>query len=154
MSSATPTPPSAPASGTRGPAESGWASGSHLFAGVLLLVSGLMAALQGIAAIVEDHMWNDIGDYVYRFNLSTWGWIHLVLGIIVAVTGWGVLKGASWARAVGIVLASLSLVAQFLFLPYEPFWALVVIAVDALVIWALCSHDATPGKSHNSAFTG
>ncbi|MGW0565040.1 DUF7144 family membrane protein [Streptomyces sp. NPDC003016] len=146
MSQTAPTPPTSTSSRTPGPSGSpgfpdeGRASGSYLFAGVLLLVSGVMAALQGIAAIIEDGMWNDIGGYVYRFNLSTWGWIHLVLGIIVAVTGWGVLKGASWARATGIVLASLSLLAQFLFLPYEPFWALVMIAVDALVIWALCAY--------------
>ncbi|XXC85036.1 hypothetical protein ACLLJJ_04135 [Streptomyces sp. A5-4] len=105
-----------------------------------------MAILQGAAAIVQDGSWNEIGDYVYRFNLSTWGWIHLALGLVVAVTGYGVLKGASWARATGVLLASLSLITQFLFLPYEPFWALVMIATDAAVIWALCSYQ--PAVAH------
>ncbi|HET6859125.1 MAG TPA: hypothetical protein VFH94_18820 [Streptomyces sp.] len=142
MSHAAPgdTPRTAPTD-TASSTDGGWASGSYLFAGVLLLVSGVMAVLQGIAAIVQDGMWHEIGDYVYRFNLSTWGWIHLVLGLVVAATGYGVLKGASWARATGVLLASLSLITQFLFLPYEPFWALVMIATDAVVIWALCTYQ-------------
>ncbi|MGX1131950.1 hypothetical protein RKD49_004140 [Streptomyces glaucescens] len=116
------------------------ASGGTVFAGVLLLVNGILAVLQGIAAIVEDDVYARLGHYLYEVSLSGWGWVLLVLGVIAAFTGAGVLRGAEWARAVGIVLASLGLITQFMFLPYAPFWALIMIAVDFFVIWALAMH--------------
>ncbi|MER6344956.1 DUF7144 family membrane protein [Streptomyces sp. NPDC001595] len=119
------------------PAEDGWASGGTVFAGVLLLVHGILAILQGIAAIAEDDVYARLGDYVYEVSLTGWGWILLVLGVVCAVTGAGILKGAAWARATGIVLASLSLIAQFLFLPYAPLWSLIMVGIDFFVIWAL-----------------
>ncbi|MFD5557441.1 hypothetical protein ACFWIA_26815 [Streptomyces sp. NPDC127068] len=118
---------------------SGWVAGGVLFAGVLLLCNGVLAILQGISAIAEDDVYERVGSYVYDINLTGWGWVLLVLGVIAAVTGWGLLSNANWARLVGIVLASLSLVAQFLFLPYYPIWAVVVIAIDVFIIWALLS---------------
>ncbi len=115
----------------------GWMTGGVVFAGVLMLCNGVMAVLQGIAAIAEDDWYAGVGDYAYRIDLTGWGWIHLVIGVCVALTGAGVLRGASWARYVGILFASLSLVAQFLFLPYAPVWSVVMIAIDLFVIWAL-----------------
>lgn len=120
---------------------SGWVTGGVVFAGVLMLCSGVLAVFQGIAGIAEDDWYARVGDYVYRVHLTGWGWIHLVLGVLVAATGAGVLKGASWARITGILLASLSLVSQFLFLPYAPVWSVIVIALDVFVIWALAAHE-------------
>jgi hypothetical protein len=102
-------------------------------------VEGIFGILSGIAAIAKDDVYARVGDYVYEFNLTTWGWIHLILGILVAVTGWGVLKGADWARAVGVGLATLVVIAQFMWLPYQPVWAIVSIAIAVFVIWALCT---------------
>ncbi|MFE2039730.1 hypothetical protein ACFXAZ_02180 [Streptomyces sp. NPDC059477] len=119
----------------------GWVTGGVTFAGVLLLCSGILAVLQGIAAIAKNNVYSNVGTYTYEINLTGWGWIHVVLGALVAVTGWGVLSGASWARITGIVLASLSLIAQFLFLPYAPVWAVVLMAIDVFVIWALASRQ-------------
>ncbi|MFE4669813.1 hypothetical protein ACFRI7_33020 [Streptomyces sp. NPDC056716] len=119
----------------------GWVTGGVTFAGVLLLCSGILAVLQGIAAIAKNDVYSSVGTYTYEINLTGWGWIHLVLGVLVAITGWGVLSGASWARITGIVLASLSLITQFLFLPYAPFWAVVLMAIDVFVIWALASRQ-------------
>jgi hypothetical protein len=68
------------------------------------------------------------------------GWIHMILGVIVALAGFGLLAGRTWARAVGITLAVLSAIANFMFIPYHPFWALLVIALDVFVIWALAAH--------------
>ncbi|MGW2227290.1 DUF7144 family membrane protein [Streptomyces formicae] len=116
-----------------------WASGGTMFAGVLMMVNGILGVLEGIAGIAKDDVYERIGDYVYKFNLTTWGWIHLVLGILVAAVGWGILKGASWARASGVALAALAIVAQFLWLPYTPVWALISIAIGVFVIWALCN---------------
>ncbi|MFD4630709.1 hypothetical protein ACFVYR_24740 [Streptomyces sp. NPDC058284] len=123
--------------GTR--AQSPWAAGGTMFAGVLMLVNGILGIFEGIAGIAKDDVYERIGDYVYKFNLTTWGWIHLVLGILVAVVGWGILKGASWAKGSGVALAALAIVAQFLWLPYTPVWALISIALGVFVIWALCN---------------
>ncbi|AZM57775.1 hypothetical protein DMA15_19250 [Streptomyces sp. WAC 01529] len=116
-----------------------WTTGGTLFAGVLMLVNGLLGIFAGIAGIAKDDVYARIGDYVYKFSLTTWGWIHLVLGIVIAVTGWGILKGASWAKATGVALAALGIVAQFLWLPYTPVWAFISIAIGVFVIWALCT---------------
>ncbi|MER7517096.1 hypothetical protein [Streptomyces sp. NPDC126499] len=119
-----------------------WAAGGTLFAGVLMLVTGAMDILQGIAGIAEDDIYARVGDYVYEFNLTTWGWIHLCLGVVVAIAGYGILTGAEWGRVAGIALASLNVVAQFLFLPYQPWWALFSMAVSVFVIWALAVDDS------------
>lgn len=123
---------------------SAWAAGGVMFAGVLLLVDGVLGVLKGIAAIAEDDVYSRIGDYVFEFNLTAWGWIHLVLGVILAVTGWGILMGAAWARALGVALASLGIIADFIWLPYQPIWALVSIGIAVFVIWALCTDRTKP----------
>jgi cytochrome b subunit of formate dehydrogenase len=102
-----------------------------------LLVNGVLNVLQGIAAIAQDEVYARVDNYIYRINLTGWGWILVVLGVVLAVTGAGILKGAEWARLTGIVLASLSIIAQFMFLPYAPLWGLIMIVLDFFVIWAL-----------------
>jgi hypothetical protein len=79
-------------------------------------------------------------NYVFQFDATTWGWIHLILGVVVALAGFAVMAGRVWGRVVGITLAVLSAVANFLFIPYYPFWSLTVIALDIFVIWALAAH--------------
>lgn len=131
--------PSAGAGPTRAvPAPApGWATGGLVFAGVLMLVSGLLAVLQGISAIAEDDVYGRIGDYVFKMNLTGWGWTLLVLGAVVAAVGYGILKGAWWARITGIFVASLGLVLHFLFLPYTPVWSVIMVGIDFFVILAL-----------------
>ncbi|GLF95832.1 DUF7144 family membrane protein [Streptomyces yaizuensis] len=132
------TPPPASPGSHRGPdRNTDWAVGGVIFAGILLLCNGVLAILQGIAAIGEDNVYGRVGDYVYRINLTGWGWIHLIIGICLVITGYGILKSMSWARYAGIFFASISLIAQFLFLPYLPVWALIMIAIDVFIIWAL-----------------
>ncbi len=132
-----------------------WATGGTVFAGVLMLVSGILGILEGIAGIAKDDVYARIGDYVYKFNLTTWGWIHLVLGILVAVAGFGILKGAAWAKACGIALASLSVILHFMWLPYQPIWALIAIAIGVFVIWALCTdHSDRDGRRDAGAGGG
>ncbi|PBC60390.1 hypothetical protein BKI49_28095 [Streptomyces sp. Tue6028] len=138
-----------PAPGARGTGSShrtrdAWAAGGTVFAGVLLCVNGVLHVLQGISAIVEDTVYTRVNGYVYRINLTGWGWILVVLGAIAIVVGWGILKDADWARLTGILLASLSIIFQFMFLPYAPVWSLVVIAIDCFVIWALAVHKPGP----------
>ncbi|GGW29031.1 DUF7144 family membrane protein [Streptomyces xantholiticus] len=122
-----------------GRATRAWAAGGTVLAGVLLLMEGVLGILAGIAAIAEDDVYTQVGDYVFEFNLTAWGWIHLILGVLLAVTGWGILQGAAWARGLGVGLAALSVVFQFMWLPYQPIWAVVCIAIGVFVIWALCT---------------
>ncbi|MEU6877463.1 hypothetical protein [Streptomyces sp. NPDC046712] len=118
-----------------------WASGGTMFAGVLMLVIGVMDILQGIVAIAEDDVYTRVGDYIFKFDLTSWGWIHLCLGIVVAIAGAGILMGTGWGRIAGIALASLNVIAQFLFLPYHPWWALFSMAISIFVIWALATDE-------------
>ncbi|AWK10251.1 hypothetical protein SSP531S_21880 [Streptomyces spongiicola] len=122
--------------------DNGWAAGGTLFAGVLMLVIGVISILEGIAGIVEDEVYLRVGGYVFSWNLTAWGWVHLVLGILVAVTGLGILRGMEWSRYLGVALASLNIIVQFLFLPYQPIWTLFSMAVSVFVIWALVSTES------------
>jgi hypothetical protein len=115
-----------------------WAPGFVLFAGLVMIMNGAFQAFAGFAAILEDEVFVSRPDYVYRLDVTTWGWIHLVLGIVVALAGFGVLGGRLWARVIGIAVAVLSAISNFFFLPYYPLWSMVMIALDVLVIWALC----------------
>ncbi|MFJ2024933.1 hypothetical protein ACIODW_14160 [Streptomyces sp. NPDC087897] len=142
----TPTPgasrPAQPAPG--GGSGSAWASGGTIFAGILLLVDGVLGVLKGITGVASNEVYTRINDYVFKFDVTSWGWIHLVLGVILVLVGVGILKGAAWARTAGVVLASLNIVANFMWLPYTPVWAIVTIAIDVFVIWALCTDRSGP----------
>lgn len=116
-----------------------WAYGIGSFGGVVLVVLGLFQFLQGLSAALKDDVYLATSDYLYSINLSGWGWIHMAIGAAAAVIGICVLYGQTWARATGILVAVLSAVANFAFLPYYPFWSMLVIAIDILVIWALSS---------------
>lgn len=137
---------SAPAPGPARTVDQGemnpWAAGGVMFAGVLLLVDGVLGVIKGITGIATDDVYAHVRNYTFKFDVATWGWIHLVLGVILGCVGWGILKGAVWARATGVVLASISLIVNFIWLPYQPVWAIVSIAIDAFVIWALCAATA------------
>jgi hypothetical protein len=104
------------------------------------VVNGCLHILQGISAIAKDDVYARVNDYIYRINLTGWGWILLTLGVISGLVGWAILMGAGWARITGILLASLNMLFQFMFLPYAPIWAVLVIAIDVFVIWALASY--------------
>ncbi|MDF9813930.1 hypothetical protein [Streptomyces sp. SPB162] len=140
------TPPSTPRggwSGDRPPADhpaNGLAAGGTVFAGIMLSVSGVLAILQGIVAIAKDDVYLSTPGYAFRFNLTSWGWIHLILGVIAVVVGYGVLKGSAWGRVTGIALAALNIVANFMFMPYQPIWAMTLIAIDVFVIWSLANY--------------
>jgi hypothetical protein len=121
-------------------ATSGWAGGLILFAGLMMIMVGIWQALQGLVAIFENEFYVATRNYLFQFDATTWGWIHLILGLLVAFAGWGLLSGRTWARAVAITLAVLSAIANFLFIPYYPFWSLLIIAVNVVVIWAIAAH--------------
>ncbi|MCX4820928.1 hypothetical protein OG883_13615 [Streptomyces sp. NBC_01142] len=135
-----------PGAAAHSSAKSGLGSGWLVFAGVLMIFGGFMTLFAGIAAIANDEVFVATRNYVYQFDLTGWGWIHLILGIVIVLAGFALFTGAAWARVVGVVLAGLGMVANFMWLPYAPLWAIVLIAVDGFVIWALC---AAPSPSES-----
>ena len=116
-----------------------WAFSIGAFAGVVLVTAGLFQAIEGLSAVLTDDVFDSTHDYLFDLSLPGWGWIHLVIGLLMVVIGMCVLYGQTWARAAGIMIAVVSSVANFAFLPHYPLWSLLVIAIDVLVIWALSS---------------
>jgi hypothetical protein len=115
--------------------------GMVVFAGVMLMLLGSFEAMEGVVAIIRDDYYLVTRDgLVLTVDYTTWGWIHLVIGLVAVVTGIGVFLGQMWARVVGIGIAGLSALANLAFLPAYPIWCTIVIAVDVLVIYALAAH--------------
>jgi hypothetical protein len=119
---------------------SGGAVGLIAFAGIMMIMVGVFHAFSGLAAIVEDSFYVTTPNYLLEFDVTTWGWIHLIAGIVVAAAGFGVFAGRTWARVVGITLAFLSAIVSFAFIPYYPVWSVLIIILDVFVIWALAVH--------------
>ncbi|MCY0929115.1 hypothetical protein OTB20_23540 [Streptomyces sp. H27-H1] len=117
-----------------------------MFAGVLMLMEGVLGILKGIVGIADDDVYASVGDYTFKFDATAWGWIHLIVGIVLAIVGAGILKGAAWARGTGVVIVALDVVLNFLWLPYTPLWALISIAIGIFIIWALCT-DTSSNRS-------
>jgi hypothetical protein len=108
-----------------------------LFAGVLLVTLGGFEILQGLSAVLKDDVFVTGLNYTYELNVAAWGWVNMLIGAIGVAAGIGILKDQVWASVVGIVLAVVSALGQFAFMPYYPFWSMLIIAIDILVIWAL-----------------
>ncbi|MBT2267154.1 DUF7144 family membrane protein [Rhodococcus erythropolis] len=117
----------------------GVAKGSALGGAVLLVTVGVLEILQGISAISDDDVTVVGPEYTYQFDLTSWGWIHLVLGVLVTAVGIMLFTGATWARVGAIVFCSLSILANFLWLPHSPWWSIIIIALDVFVIWAVAT---------------
>ena len=114
----------------------GWA----LFASIMLMIAGFFQIIAGIAAIAEDDFFVTTQKWVFEFDVTTWGWIHVVLGILLLCVGAGILTGNVLARTVGVIIAGVSAIGNFAFMPYYPVWAIIVIAIDVAIIWALTAH--------------
>jgi hypothetical protein len=123
---------------------SGWAVGLIVFAATMMMLAGGFQALAGLVAIFENEVYVAAPNYLFEFDLTAWGWVHLLIGVVVVLAGWAVLSGQTWGRVVGIALALFSAAVNFLFIPYYPVWALVIIALDVFVIWALAVHGGNP----------
>jgi hypothetical protein len=110
------------------------------FAAIMMIVLGIFGVLEGLAAIIKSGFYHVPPNYYISINATGWGWIHLIVSIIVILAGFALFQGATWARVVGIIMASVSAFANFLFIPYYPIWSLLIITLDVLVIWALAAH--------------
>ena len=121
----------------QGPEPSGWVIGGISFAAVMLITIGVFQIISGIGAIVGDDVYVIGAEYAFNLYVSGWGWIHLILGVAVALTGLALLGRRPWAGIVTIMLAALSAIANFFFIPYYPFWSLLEIGLAIWVIWAV-----------------
>ncbi|WP_159843590.1 DUF7144 family membrane protein [Nocardia sp. CY41] len=115
----------------------GVAAGTSIGAAIILVTVGLLQLFQGIAAVAEDEVFVVGVEYTYKFDFTTWGWIHIALGALMLAVGLALFTGARWARIATIVIASISILANFLWLPYYPWWSVLIIALDIVVIWAV-----------------
>ena len=118
------------------------AVGFTAFAGVMLIMVGVFQAIAGLGAILEDKVYVVGQEYVFTFDVTTWGWIHFLLGLLLVAAGVGVFYGSVLARSVGVLLAGLSAIVNFAFLFgwNQPFWSMLIIALDVAIIWALTMH--------------
>jgi hypothetical protein len=116
---------------------SSWAIGFTAFAGVIMIMAGGFQSLSGLA---KDEFYVKTPNYVLNFDSTQWGWTHLLLGLLVLFAGFAVLSGQTWGRVVGIILAVLSALVNFAFIPVYPFWSITIIALDVFIIWALAAH--------------
>ena len=122
---------------TDAPSVSGWAVGGLTFAGVMMVLIGSFQAIAGLVAIIDDQFYVVAQNYTFDIDTTAWGWIHLLLGILILLSGFYLFAGRAWAAVVAVVLAVISAVANFFFIPYYPFWSLLMIALAVWVIWSL-----------------
>ena len=119
------------------PEESGWAIGGVVFAASAMLIIGCWQAIEGLAAIINDDFFVLGQNYAFDIDTTAWGWIHLIVGVLVALAGLALFAGQTWAAIVAAILAGISAVTNFFFIPYYPWWSITIIALAIWVIWAL-----------------
>jgi len=126
---------------------SGGAVGLTALAGILMFMLGGWWIIAGLVAIVNDDFYVVTQEWIFEFSTTSWGWTHLILGIVVLFAGIGVFGGMVWARTVGVILAGISGLVAFAWLPYYPVWAILFVTLSVFVIWALTAHgrDITMG---------
>jgi hypothetical protein len=119
---------------------SGWAVGWTVFASAMMVLVGMAHLLAGLAAIIEDEFYVLGVNYAWKLDVTAWGWIHLILGVVVIAAAAFLYKGAVWARTVGVLLTMASVIAAFAWLPWYPIWGITIIGMGIAVIWALTAH--------------
>lgn len=107
------------------------------FAAVLLLLTSLMEILQGLAAINDPEFFAAGADYAFDFDVAAWGWVHVILGVVSVAVAIGIMTRKGWAQVLGMLIAGLAMLTNFAWLPHYPLWAILIIAINAFVIWAL-----------------
>jgi hypothetical protein len=110
------------------------------FAGILLVVRAFFQAFLGIVALASPTFFVVTTDNLAVFNFTAWGWVHLVMAVILLTAGFSLFHGGIWGRVVGVVLTALALIANLVFLPAYPIWCVAAIVIDLLVLYALVVH--------------
>ena len=113
----------------------GWVA----FAGVLLLIGGILSLILGLAAIGNSHFVVSHPRYIFG-SLHVWGWIGIIIGVIALVVGFGVFAKNQLSRWVGVIVLALSALAQLLMMPSYPFWSLSIFTLCILAMYGLIAH--------------
>lgn len=124
------------ASRTRATAWTGWLG----FGGCMMVVIGAFNIISGIAALVNNQVFAKGAVTSVLLDLTQWGWVHVLLGAAVVAVGVGVINGSDWARMPAAILLLVNMFSQMAFLPFYPFWSLVIMALDGVVLWAIVAH--------------
>jgi hypothetical protein len=117
-----------------------WAVGWTGFAAIMMMLGGAWWIMVGIVALANDTFYVVGQEYIFQFDVTTWGWIHIVLGVVIVLASFGLFSGAVWARTIGVIIAVLWALIAFAWLPWYPVWAILLIAISVFVIWALTAH--------------
>ncbi len=120
---------------------SGWV-GWVYFGGLMMILAGMLQSIEGLVALFKDDLYLVGEKNVWILNVTTWGWVHLIAGVIILMGGLAVLSGKMWGRVVGIILGLFAAVANFAFIPVYPIWSIVMVTISVLVIYALVAHGA------------
>jgi hypothetical protein len=125
-----------------------WAISGVVFAATMMIMVGIFQAINGLIAIIEDDItfFNPVTGYTFDYSVTTWGWIHLLLGILVFLAGLALFSGRTWAAVIAILIAMLSAISNFFWIPYYPFWSILIIALDVFVIWSLAKVASAAGQ--------
>jgi hypothetical protein len=127
-----------------------WA-GWTAFGAIMIIISGAVNGIQGLVAVFQDSVYvaGPKGGALI-FDVTQWGWIHLVLGLILIGVGLGLIRGATWARVLGVIVVMINMITQMMLLPEYPFWSVIVIGFDAVVLWAITVHGSETLDSADS----
>jgi hypothetical protein len=122
-------------------------TGWVVFAGVLMIIGGALWAIQGFIAVFQNDVVILGEEGALFLNVTGWGWVHLILGLLLLLSGILVMRGNLFGRTMAVILASLSIIVNFIWLPVYPVWAIVVIAIDVFILYAVIVY----GKEMKSA---
>jgi hypothetical protein len=126
--------------GTSGPAPTAWV-GWVAFASSMMILLGIFQVIQGFVAIFHDDYYHVAeSGLVVNVDFTAWGWTHLLLGLLIAAAGMGLLTGNVMARTLAVILAGISALLNLLFIEAHPVWSIIIITVDVLVIYAVTVH--------------
>jgi hypothetical protein len=117
----------------------GWV-GWIWFAGLMLVMLGTFNIIQGLAAIFTDDVFVPTEGGAILLDLTGWGWVHFLVGLLALLAGLGLFSGATWARVFAVIVVMINAIAQLASLNFHPVWSIIVITLDVLVIWALIVH--------------
>ncbi len=119
---------------------SGWAVGFTVFAAIIMIMGGIFQFIVGLGAVIQANFYQLSRAYAFDMSVTTWGWVHMIAGIIVGLAGCYLFTGNLMARIIAVGIAMLAIVINFFFIPYYPIWSLLIIGVMIGTIWALIAH--------------
>ena len=110
------------------------------FAGMMMVLAGTFNIINGLVALFNDNYFVVGPEGLLLFDLTGWGWLHLIIGTVAVVAGVALFTGATWARIVAVIIAMINAIEQLIWMPAYPVWSIIMIALDVLIIWAIIAH--------------